>query len=79
MNKIAKGVIGLLAALSAGVAGLYGPAAQASPGDLDPGFGDVGRSVLETGIGSAFSIEPRNDAEFVLAGGGYRRDTEIFA
>jgi uncharacterized delta-60 repeat protein len=50
--------------------GLLSAPAEAAPGDLDPGFGDVGRlgPILD---GPAWSLELQDDGSMLLAGGRY--------
>lgn len=47
--------------------GLAGPAALAAPGDLDPSFGEVGRSNLGFG-GELWSVDVQDDGGVVFAG-----------
>ena len=51
-------------------AGLLGPGSvSGAPGDLDPGFGDVGR-VLPQGTGPVWALEAQ-DEDLIYAGGEY--------
>ena len=48
--------------------GIVSPAVLAAPGDLDPGFADVGRFVLPDFLGPALSVGAQDDS-IILAGG----------
>src|SRR5262245_41653747 len=48
--------------------GIVSPPALAAPGDLDPGFADVGRLVLPDFLGPALSLAAQGDST-ILAGG----------
>jgi uncharacterized delta-60 repeat protein len=64
--------------------GMLSPVTLAATGDLDPGFGDIGRLVLPDFLGTAFSVEMQDD-NIILAGGkfvpqyGLNRDAFGFA
>lgn len=48
--------------------GIVSPVALAAPGDLDPGFADVGRFVLPDFLGPALAVAAQDDG-IILAGG----------
>lgn len=56
---------------STGIAtGLMAPLALGAPGNLDPGFADHGRALLDTATGgSAWSLEALDDGRVFVAGG----------
>jgi uncharacterized delta-60 repeat protein len=59
------------------VLGLECAPARAAPGDLDPGFGDLGRvGPLDEIPGTAWTLELQADEEIVLGGGGFRADDD---
>jgi uncharacterized delta-60 repeat protein len=74
MKKNTAKLIPLLTAgivpASAITSGLSAQPAVAAPGDLDPGFGDIGRlgPILN---GPAWSLELQDDGSMLLAGGSY--------
>ena len=53
--------------------GIVCPVALADPGDLDPGFADVGRFVVPENLGMAQTVETQDD-DIVFVGGGIFRD-----
>ena len=58
------------AATAALASGLLCPLALGAPGDLDPSFGDVGRTGLMVDFaGPAWSVEPVDDGQVIFAGG----------
>jgi uncharacterized delta-60 repeat protein len=63
-----------VASITTVVAGAFGTAAWGAAGDLDPGFGDVGRVSVPGLMGPAWSIEPQLDSGLVIAGGYTFRD-----
>jgi uncharacterized delta-60 repeat protein len=50
--------------------GLLSPMAMAAPGDLDPGFADLGR-LIPSFYGPAWSVEPQDDGTMFLGGGDF--------
>ena len=48
--------------------GMLSPASLAATGDLDPGFGDIGRLVLPDFLGPAVTVDEQDD-NIILAGG----------
>lgn len=70
MNKPLARIIPLLARglpATAVASGLLSPVAMGASGDLDPTFGDVGRTTFDF-AGPAWSLEPV-DEDFIFAGG----------
>jgi uncharacterized delta-60 repeat protein len=57
-------------ATAALASGLLCPLALGAPGDLDPSFGEVGRTGLMVDFaGPAWSVEPQGDDQLIFAGG----------
>jgi hypothetical protein len=57
-------------ATAALASGLLCPLALGAPGDLDPSFGDVGRTELMVDFaGPAWSVEPVDEGQIIFAGG----------
>ena len=60
--------------------GIVSSTTLAAPGDLDPGFGDVGRFVLPDFLGAASSLAKQDDSVIVAGGdllGGGGLESEV--
>ena len=72
MNKLPKStiprIVKAMVPTTAIASSLLAPAASGAPGDLDPTFGDMGRSALPL-IGAAWTAEPLPGDESLLGGG----------